>query len=186
MLDARLLAPEAPRALKRVEYDQLVASGAFEDERVELIDGVLVTMSPNDPEHAGPVQFLTELLVRALSGRASVRVQLPIIARGESEPEPDLAVVPLASYRKEHPAAAHCVIEVARSSVSKDRNVKAPLYAASGFPEYWLVNVAERVIEVFRDPDQGAYRSVSRHGPGEVLRLQAFPDVAVQVADVLG
>jgi len=184
MLDARLLSPEVPRALKRAEYDKLVADGAFEDERVELIEGVLVAMSPNDPEHANPIQVLTGLLVRALTERAIVRVQLPVVALGESEPEPDLAIVPLGNYRTAHPSTVHCIIEVARRSLSKDRNVKAPLYARSNFPEYWIVNVPEQVIEVFRDPRDGAYRETTRHGVDETLSLHTFPDVAVRVSDV--
>jgi Uma2 family endonuclease len=92
MLDARLLAPQTTRALRREEYDRLVAMGAFEDERLELIEGVLVTMSPNDPEHASPVQLLNEMLLPALLGRAVVRIQLPIIAVRESEPEPDVVI----------------------------------------------------------------------------------------------
>jgi Uma2 family endonuclease len=139
-------------------------------------------MSPNNPERASPVQFLTELLVRALAGRAMVRVQLPIIAARESEPEPDVVIAPLGDYRKVHPGGAHCVIEVASSSVSKDRNIKAPLYAASGFREYWLVNVAEQVVEVFRDPSTEGYRERARLAVGETLRLQDFPDVELEIA----
>jgi Uma2 family endonuclease len=182
MLDAGLLAPQTTRALKRSEYERLVALGAFEDERVELIEGVLVTMSPNDPEHASPVQLLTELLVPALQGRAAVRIQLPIVAAGESEPEPDVAITPLGDYRRAHPTQAHCIIEVAKSSLSKDRNIKAPLYAASGFREYWLVNVPEQVLEVFRDPTAGQYRTRLRFGLGETATLEAFPDVSLDVA----
>jgi len=182
MFDARLLAPETTRALRRTEYDRLVELGAFANERVELIEGVLVSMSPNNPAHASPIQVLTELLVPALVGRAVVRVQLPIIAAGESEPEPDLVIAPLGDYRTSHPSHAHCVIEVAQSSLSKDRNVKAPLYAASGFAEYWLVNVPEQVVEVFRSPESGTYRQRSRHTVGETLSLQLFTDVQIEVA----
>jgi Uma2 family endonuclease len=182
VLDAQLLAPQTTRRLRREEYDRLVALGAFEDERIELIEGELVTMSANNPEHASPVQVLTEILVPVLVGRATVRIQLPIIAVRESEPEPDVAIVPLGEYRQQHPDRAHCVIEVAHSSLSKDRNIKAPLYAASGFHEYWLVNVPERVVEVFRDPGPDHYRSRSRHAVGETIALEAFPDVLVEVA----
>jgi len=182
MLDVRLLAPQTTRALRREEYERLVALGAFQDERVELIEGVLVTMSPNDPQHASPVQLLGELLLPALLGRAAVRIQLPIVAAHESEPEPDVAIVPLGDYRRTHPDRAHCIIEVANTSVSKDRNIKAPLYAASGFGEYWLVNVPEQVIEVFRDPDGTQYRSRTRAGVDEAVTLEAFPDVTIPVA----
>jgi len=182
MLDVQLLAPQTTRALRREEYDRLVAMGAFEDERVELIEGVLVTMSPNDPEHANPVQVLNYLLLPALLGRALVRIQLPIIAAHESEPEPDVAIVPLGDYRRAHPERAYCVIEVANTSVSKDRNIKAPLYAASGFPEYWLVNVPEQVVEVFRAPGPDGYTQRACYGVGESIALEAFPDVRVEVA----
>jgi Uma2 family endonuclease len=182
VLDAQLLAPLTTRRLRREEYDRLVALGAFEDERIELIEGELVTMSPNNPEHASPVQILNEILLPALLGRATVRIQLPIIAARESEPEPDVAIVPLGEYRQGHPDRAHCVIEVAHSSLSKDRNIKAPLYAASGFREYWLVNVPERVIEVFRNPGAEQYESRARYALGQSVALEAYPDVQVEVA----
>jgi Uma2 family endonuclease len=182
VLDAQLLAPLTTRRLRREEYERLVALGAFEDERIELIEGELVTMSPNNPEHARPVQVLTVILVPALVERATVRIQLPVIAAGESEPEPDVAIVPLGEYGHAHPDRAHCVIEVAHSSLSKDRNIKAPLYAASGFREYWLVNVPERVVEVFRNPGPEHYESRVRYAVGESIALEAFPDVRVEVA----
>ncbi len=181
MLSPDLLLPETPRPLKRVEYDRLVALGVFEDERVELLHGTLVAMSPQDPGHTGPIGVLNMLLVPALVGHALVRVQSPIVAADESEPEPDLAVVPLASYRAAHPDRAHLVIEVALSSTRKDRLIKAPLYARSGFTEYWLVDVNARVVEVYRDPVGARYGTVTTHGAGETLTLQAFPHVAVAV-----
>jgi Uma2 family endonuclease len=186
MLDPSLLAPEKPRVLKRAEYQKLLYLGFFEDERVELIDGVIVEMCPQYPQHASPIQELTQLLLPQLIGRAVVRIQLDIIAAGESEPVPDVAIVPRGDYRNEHPDRAYCIIEVAHSSVKKDQLVKAPLYARSGFGEYWIVNVPERCIEVFRNGDGAAYREQSRHGIDETLTLQAFPDVAVVVADVFG
>jgi len=181
MLDAAQILPERPRPLRRVEYDRLVASGAFDDERIELLHGVLVDMSPNRPEHANPVERLTMSLAPALVGRALVRVQLPLIAGDESEPEPDVAVVPPGDYRHEHPARALLVVEVAVSSLSKDRNVKAPLYAASGFEEYWIVDVAGHAVEVYRGAGAAGYASVQILRPGDVARPAAFPDVEVEV-----
>jgi Uma2 family endonuclease len=183
-LDASLLLPERPRPLKRVEYDRLVALGVFEDERIELLHGVLVRMSPNGPDHASPVDKLTMILVPALVGKARVRVQLPLVAHDESEPEPDFAVVPNGDYRTEHPSTAMLVIEVAGSSLRKDREIKAPLYAASGFPEYWIVNATEKVVEVYRDPGPTGYARVTTHGEGDELRCLAFPDVRVAVRDI--
>ena len=184
MLDLELLAPEKARRLKRAEYDELVRLGTFEDERVELIDGVIVEMSPGYPEHASPVQQLTQLLLPPLVGRAVVRVQLSFLATGESEPEPDIAIVPVGDYRETHPDCAHCIIEVAQSSLRKDRLVKAPLYAASRVEEYWIVNTRDQCIHVFRDSNGTTYRAESRHDVSDTLSLAAFSDVTVAVADV--
>jgi Uma2 family endonuclease len=181
VLEPSKIAPQEIRPLKRAEYERLVALGAFEDDRVELIRGNLVTMAPNDPEHANPIEVLTALFAVGLEGRARVRVQLPIVAADESEPEPDLAIVPNQSYSKAHPDRAHLVIEVAASSLRKDREVKAPLYAASGFTEYWLVSVPARVVEVYRDPSGQGYRSVTTIEQGSVLRPLDFPDLEIRV-----
>lgn len=186
MLEPSLIHPEMPRPLKRSEYDRLVAMGAFEDERVELLYGTLVAMSPQDPGHTSPIGQLTMLLVPALVGRALVRVQSPLIACDESEPEPDVAIVPLGDYRAAHPEGAHLVIEVALSSAKKDRLVKAPLYAVSGVTEYWLVDVKAGCIEVYRDPSAEGYRLTTVHGPGDTIQVEAFPDVAIRVDDVFG
>jgi Uma2 family endonuclease len=185
MLDPALLAPETTRLLRRAEYDELVALGAFADERVELLRGQIVKLSPNNPPHASPVSILTRLLILALAGRADVRVQLPILAAGESEPEPDVAVVPLGDYSKTHPDKALLIIEVAQRSLRKDRLVKGPLYAASGFEEYWLFNVDERSVEVHRGPVGEGWTSITRHELGETLAPVGFPDVTVRIADVL-
>ena len=185
MLDLDLIAPEGPRRLTRAEYDRIVAMGILGDDRVELLRGIIVAMSPNDPPHASPVELLTDILVPALSGRARVRIQFPLVAADESEPEPDVAVVPIGDYSRQHPDKAHLVIEVADSSLRKDRLVKAPLYAVSGVQEYWVVNVKERVFEVHRGPSSDAWASVTRHGHGEVLHPEVFPDVGVAVSAVL-
>jgi Uma2 family endonuclease len=185
MLDVALIAPEKPRRLTRAEYDEIVAAGVFGNDRVELLEGVVVSMSPNHPEHASPVQLLTEALVRALAGRAMVRGQLPLVASDDSEPEPDVAVVPVGDYSRQHPDAAYLVIEVASSSLRKDRLVKAPLYAKSGFQEYWVVDVGARTIEVYRGPSADGWAVVTRHGAGEAVHLEAFPDVSVTVDAIM-
>jgi Uma2 family endonuclease len=186
MVDLALLAPEKPRRIKREEYQALIERGFFDEQRVELLDGVIVEMAPGYPEHASPIQVLNEFLVPRLVGRAHVRIQLDYLARGDSQPVPDLAIVPLGSYRYEHPDRAHAVMEVAYSSVRKDRLVKAPLYAASNVLEYWVFNVPEECVEVFRDSDGEAYRTLSRHDRNESPSLLAFPDVSVPLAAVFG
>ena len=183
-MDFSILLPETPRKLRRAEYEKLIAMGAFEGERVELLHGVVVNMSPSEPEHASPIDRLTVVLVRALADRARVRVQQPLIAWDESEPEPDLAVVPLGDYRQVHPSEAYWVIEVAKSSLNKDRTIKAPLYASSGFPEYWIIDATRGTVEVYRHPQDGAYQTKTTHSESDTVSPQAFPDVIVAVADI--
>lgn len=185
MLDLDLREASPPRRFKRGEYERLVELGMFDNERVELIHGVIVTMAPNHPPHASPVQLLNEILVTQLRRRASVRPQLPIIAADDSMPEPDLAIVAVESYAKRHPDQAFLVIEVAHTSQRHDRRVKAPLYAASGFREYWIVDVAARLVEVHRGASVTGWASITRHHPGEVLALAEFPDVTVAIDDFL-
>ena len=98
----------------------------------------------------------------------------------------DVAIVPLGDYSARHPARALLVIEVADSSVRTDRLVKAPLYAESGFEEYWIVDVAARIVEVHRGPMGDGWKSITRHASDETLTVAAFPDVAVRIADLFG
>ena len=184
MLDVSLIEPETTRPLRRAEYDELVRIGAFDGERVELLYGTLVAMSPQDPRHMGPIERLTMLLAPVLAGRASVRVQGPFAAADDSEPEPDVAIVPVGDHRAAHPNRAHLVIEVAVSSLKKDRQVKAPLYALSGVAEYWVVDVAASVIHVYRQPTEDGYRSCDTLGSGQSLAIEAFSDVVIAVDDV--
>ena len=171
--------------MSRAEYERLIDLGFFEDERVELLYGVVVKMAPQKPPHSSPVSKLNMLLVPALVGRAIVRVQSSFAASDYSEPEPDIAVVPLGDYDHEHPRVAHLIVEVAYTSVRKDREVKRRLYAEAGVPEYWLVDVVGRIVEVFRDPVEGDYTSHRIHGEGESVHVLAFAHVEVKVSDVL-
>ncbi len=163
----------------------MVAQGLFTDERIELLEGVIVEMSPQNPRHAAVVERLTNRLVRAVGDRASVRVQLPLAISDESMPEPDLALVPLADYDREHPTTAWLVIEVADASLRKDRRVKGEVYARGGVLEYWVVNLIDGCIEVHADAVDLAYKTVTSVRAGESLHLRRFPDVEVAVADML-
>lgn len=172
--------------MRRVEYDRLVDDGFFdEDEKMELLDGVIVEMTRQGPRHAATVQRLTRLLILALDKRAEVRVQLPFAASEISEPEPDLAVVATGDRDRAHPDEAMLLIEVSETSLNKDRRVKARIYAEAGVPEYWLVDVAAGAIEVRTEPGQGGYGEVRSARTGESIRLQAFPDVEIAVADIV-
>lgn len=178
--------PEEIRPLRRVEYDKLVELGVFEDERIELLDGVLVPMSPIGTRHSGAIDALALLLIRALGDRARIRVQNPFAASDISEPEPDLLVAPLRDYRTDHPTEAHLVIEVAESSLAKDRGKKLRIYAQRGVPDYWIVDVVDGRVEVYRDPQGGGYRSSRVFERGESIALHAFPDLSLAVTDIVG
>jgi len=176
---------EVVRPLRRSEYEALVAQGAFRDEHIELLDGALVQMSPIGPPHSSAVQRLLELLLPALLGRATVRAQSPFAAHEFAEPEPDVAIVPRNDYATAHPDRAYLIIEVADSSLDRDRDVKLRLYALSGVPEYWIVNLRERCIEVHTAPSAHGYGCLTRVEYGQSLHPERFPDVEVRVADVL-
>jgi Uma2 family endonuclease len=181
---------ESLRPLRRREYDCLVELGVFDEERVELLDGVLVSMNPQGAEHAEVTGFLAERLTVALSGRARVRAHSPLSLSDESEPEPDIAVVPAGDYARAHPTRALLLVEVADSSLRKDRELKALLYAATGVPEYWLVDLVARVVHVHRAPQLSSasvprYADVVALSAGATLSPLAFPDVTVDVGSVL-
>jgi Uma2 family endonuclease len=181
LADTSPLSAEQVRPLRRAEYDRLVEQGCFDDERVELLHGILVTMSPQGPRHATVIEKLNMLLAPAMLGRASVRVQSPLAASEDSEPEPDLAVVSLGPRPEGHPATAFLAIEVAQTSIAKDRRIKAGIYAASGVIEYWIVNLPEDCVEIHTEIENGTYRQCRRAGRGETITLQAFADITLPV-----
>jgi Uma2 family endonuclease len=188
VLDLEAIIPDGIRPLRRKEYHQLAELGAFEDEKIELLYGVLVPMSPVGGRHCWTIERLTELFVPKLVGRARVRIQMPVAASDESEPQPDLVVAPLgdAPFGADHPAHPLLVVEASESSLAKDRGLKARLYAECGVPEYWVVNLVERVIEVSTEPVSGRYQRTTVYRAGETLRPGAFPEIEVPVAEVVG
>jgi Uma2 family endonuclease len=158
----------------------MVALGVLtEEDHTELLYGTLVEMSPQKPEHAYAVQRLNQLLTLKLAGRAQVYVQSPLAAGPDSEPEPDLMVLPPGDYAHHHPSRALLVVEVAESTIKKDRTIKGWLYCEAGVEEYWLVNLIDSVVEVHREIMKDAYSRVTHHGRGDFLRLKSFPDVEV-------
>lgn len=168
------------RPLRRAEYERLVDGGAFESERVELLEGFLVEMSPQRAAHASAIEVLTELLYSARQPAHKVRVQLPLALGDDSEPEPDLCVVPAGDHRERHPGQALLVIEVAESSLAKDRR-KSTIYAKAGVPEYWLVDVENRRVEVRTQPEGGAYLRQETIASGGELLSSSLPGLKVSV-----
>lgn len=173
-----------PRRMTRAEYERVVEQGMFQNERVELIHGIVVEMPPIDPSHADPVAFLTHAFVLGVRDRAVVRVQLSFAASDDSEPQPDLMLVPPGRYAAQHPDRCFLVVEVANASLAHDRETKAPLYAASGVPEYWIVDVNARAVEVFDEPSEGRYRRVRRFAAGATIAPAAFPDLIVRLDEL--
>jgi Uma2 family endonuclease len=182
------------RRWRRDEYDRLVDLGVFEGEHIELIGGQLIVAEPQHPYHASSISTAEYALRAALPPGWIVRTQSPVSLDDESEPEPDLVVVPgePADYRHQHPAHPVLAVEVAASSLQLDREHKGSLYARAGIEDYWIVNLVDRVVEVYRDPglDPSAsygwrYRSLATFRPPAVVVPLAFPSSAVAVADLL-
>jgi Uma2 family endonuclease len=171
------------------DYHRLGEAGILgEDDRVELLEGQLVDMSPIGPRHAHAVDALTELLVIAATGRAVVRVQNPIVLDDASEPQPDFSLLrkSLHGYLDEHPRPpdVHLVIEVADSSLGFDLGAKLELYARAGIREFWVVDVTSTRVLVHRGPRDGGYASVTTVGMSGTLQVEALPDVTIPVAAI--
>ena len=182
------------RRWKRVEYDRLVELGVFDGEPLELIGGDLVVAEPQYPYHSSGIGVVEYAIRAALPPGWVTRTQAPVSLDDESEPEPDVAVVAghPRDYRHEHPARPVLVVEVAESSLTFDRRRKGSLYARAGIADYWIVNLVDRVLEIYRNPAPDpvafyawAYRSVTRHAPPVVATPLAFPSIEIAVADLL-
>ena len=183
------------RLWTRVEYDRLIALGIIqEDERLELLAGELVLRDRQSPGHAFAIRTLGEALQRAIGSGRHIRTLSPIALDSESEPEPDLSVVPgsIRDYRDDHPSQPTLLVEVADTSLVFDREHKGSLYARARLPEYWIVNLVDRVLEVYREPAPDAaalfgwaYRVALTLGPAEPVTPLAAPSARILVADFL-
>jgi Uma2 family endonuclease len=173
------------RRMKRSEFDLLVAQGCFDDERVELLFGLVVPLAPIKPPHAEATMRLFKFLYDHIRpDRANIRAQVPFAALDDSEPQPDVFVCPPGDYSKAHPERALLVVEIAYASISRDR-VKRKIYARADVDEYWIVNLNDDCVESYADPHEGQWASVAIHRRGETLRPRQFPDVAIAVDDLL-
>jgi Uma2 family endonuclease len=154
-----------------------------EDDRVELLEGQLVEMSPIGPRHALTVDVLHELLTLAVAGRAMVRGQNPIALDGLSEPQPDIVLVrrPWTGYPTAHPGPGDIflVAEVADSSRDVDLGAKMELYARAGITEFWVVDLTADHVVVCRKPGSNGYQSVTKVEPSGVLAVEALPGVGI-------
>ena len=160
-----------------------------EDSRVELIEGEIIEMSPINPPHAGTVAKLTELFLVRLAGKAIVTSQNPFTIGDLSEPQPDVI---LARYQADYYSRAHptpqdilLVVEVSQATLRYDRGRKVRLYGAAGVPEYWIVNLVDNTLEVYRQPAADGYSLLQKFKPGDAVAPLAFPDVTLDVAAIL-
>jgi len=182
-----------PRRWTRAEYYRLGEAGFFEDERVELLDGEIWTLPPQKTPHFSAVEASAEVLIALFGEGYTVRRQGPMTLDDGTEPEPDVLIVPGSrrDYEDHHPTPPEVclLVEVSDSTLAKDRGKKANDYARAGIVEYWIVNLVDRQLEVFRDP------AVLPTGYGYKLRrvlLEAdtiaplsAPGRSVTVADLL-
>jgi len=167
----------------------MIKAGIFgPDERIELVEGEIVEMSPQDPPHSSGVRLVEEALRRVFPAGFDVRAQLPLVLDDGSEPEPDLAVVPgtIRDYLTNHPSTAILVVEVAHSTLDYDRHRKGRIYARAGIPEYWIVNLVDRVVEVYREPQSdGTYAVVQRLGEADTVSPLAKPTAWIELSALL-
>jgi Uma2 family endonuclease len=181
--------PAAPRRLLTVdEYHRMGEAGILtEDDRVELIEGELVAMAPIGSEHIAATNSLNRLLVLAVGDHGIVSVGNPVRLNRHSEPQPEFSILtPRDDYKKTlpRPEDAMLAVEVANTSLDYDRKVKLALYARSGIPEVWIVNLSASEVEVYRSPVGDNYTVVARAGLSATLTIAALPDVSIPVARI--
>jgi len=186
------MAIQNPKRLISIDdYHRMAADGLFsEDDRVELIEGEIVEMTPIGNRHATCVRRSISLFSSSLAGRVIVDVQNPVQLGDWSEPQPD---VTLLGWRDDYYASAAptakdvvLLVEVADSSIGFDRGTKVPLYARHGIREHWLLDLPGGTLDVHRLPASAGYRDVRKLRRGDSIALEAFPDVVFAVSDLLG
>lgn len=187
--------PVRTRRWTRLEYDRLVDFGVLrEDEPVELLGGQMIVAEPKGSRHSTAVGLTADALRAAFGAGWVIRVQEPVALDDESEPEPDVVVVPgqHRHYLDSHPARPALVVEIAESSLAFDRRFKSGLYARAGVADYWIVNVVDDVVEVHRGPVPDLtgefgwrYWNVDTFSAGSWISPLWRPDVTVAVAELL-
>lgn len=177
------------RQITLAEYHKMIEAGILtEQDKVELIEGDIIRMSPKGSRHAACVQKINRWFSGRLGNQYDIRLQDPVQIPNISEPEPDLVLVTFREdfYTHSHPKPADILllVEVADSSLSIDREIKLPLYAAAGIPEYWIINLRDRQIEVHRQLKENRYRESLILKPNEWLVIPSL-DIKTEVADWL-
>jgi Uma2 family endonuclease len=172
------------------EYHQMAETGILtEDDRVELINGEIITMSPINSPHAGSVKRINALFTKLFAEEAIISVQDPLVVGDFSEPEPDIMLLKPQDdfYASAHPQASDVflLIEVAASSVQIDRQVKLPVYASAGVPEVWIVNLPDHQIELYRSPMNNYYQAKEVAKGNQTITVPHFR-LSITAQDLLG
>jgi Uma2 family endonuclease len=178
------------RLISRDEYRRMAEAGILaEDERVELLAGELIYMSPIGSKHAACLMKCLSLLGRLLPEQVIVSPQNPILLGDFSEPEPDLALLRHRDdfYAEQLPGPEDVLllIEIADTSVIKDREIKLPLYAEAGIPELWILNLPGQLLEIYRQPEGKSYREQHILRPGDEIQPLALPSLQIEVGQML-
>ncbi|MDF2387729.1 Uma2 family endonuclease [Nostoc ellipsosporum NOK] len=173
------------------QYHKMVESGILaEDDRVELIRGEIIEMSPIGTKHAACVNRLVNLLVQLLGKHVIVAAQNPIALNNTSEPQPDVALLKARDdfYATAHPQPQDIflLIEVADSTIMYDREEKIPLYAEANIIEVWLVDINEEIVEVYQQPTAAGDQHMQKFASGQSLLIPGFPDVSITVNEIFG
>lgn len=171
------------------EYLKMVETGILnEDDRVELLDGDVVKMAPPGPDHNAPTGILNRLLVLGVGSRAVVLPGPTLRLSNRSAPEPDFVLLrpDPRNYRDRYaePGDVLLLVEISDSSLRRDREVKLPLYAAAGIPEYWIVDVQNETVELYKDPAGSSFASAGNFRRGESVSPTAFPDLRIAVDEI--
>ncbi len=182
--------PESLKCWTVEDYHRMIAAGILTPaDRVELLNGQIIEMVPQDPSHAANTSSFGNQLVVKLADRAWIRTQLPLTLTPDSEPEPDIAIVHIDTklYRDRHPSPTDVfwLIEIANTTLRRDRTLKAPLYAQAGIPEYWIVDLTQQQVIVQTQPQGDRYRSIQVFSRTEQIVPSAFPDVVVELRSLL-
>jgi Uma2 family endonuclease len=183
------------RQLDLDEYQTLIEHGFFRpEERVELVQGYLIAMSPINPPHAGTLTRLATAFTLRLNKRAIVRTQSPIVLPGlKSQPEPDLVLAQPRSdgYDRRHPSPEEIllVVEISDSTLKYDQEEKKRQYAAAGIVEYWLFNLIDLLVEVYRQPfvsetGEADFQSKTVYRPGQRIAPALFPKTWIRLEDI--
>jgi len=171
------------------EYHRMIETGILtDDDRVELLEGQIIQISPQQPPHAAITQRAANYLTGLLHGQAFVRMQLPITLHPNSEPEPDIAVVRIhpREYLDHHPTPDEIflLIEVADATFKKDRKQKARTYAKAGIADYWILDINNRQLSILRQPGNKTYEQETILDENATVSPLAFPDVTVSVSQM--